>query len=115
MTAYVTTPQGVRYKFVDCRDGVVLLVDGVGYDVGEACRYDSREFGVAGYTIAGTSSECEVWQDADKILFEGSEERCWAYVIDLLGQPHSGWEGFPGHFYTEAEWGEDELEYDLED
>ena len=101
MTAYDTTPKGVRYKFVDSANGEVLLVDGYAYSVGEGCRYNIREFEVAGFEIGGTVDECEVSEGEDETLFSGTELECWHYVIERLGSPNSTWAGFAGDYYTD--------------
>lgn len=115
MTAYDTTPKGVRYKFVDSANGEVLLVDGYAYSVGEGCRYNIREFEVAGFEIGGTVDECEVSEGDAETLFSGTELECWHYVIERLGSPNSGWQGFEGDFYKGAVDGMEDEEYEDED
>lgn len=112
MSAYETTPNGTRYKHLFSVDGGVLLVDGTPYRVGEACSYSLREFEVEGFNIAGTDDDFEVCtydeNYKEQVLFKGTEDECFDYVIDQLGTPNSGWEGFEGDDWEDED--EDELE-----
>lgn len=110
---YETTPKGTRYKFVDSPRGSVLLVNGHPHKVHEA----TDEAQVAGmYYGGGPNDDGEVWNydenDEPVILFQGPNDKCWDFIIDQLGDPHSDWEGFAGDYYQDdyefADDGDDE-------